>query len=285
MAQWQILTRLLPLYLLSLPLQAEISAERGEYLLNAGGCIACHTGDEGEELAGGYKIESPFGTFYSPNITPDEETGIGNWSDDDFVNAFQKGTSPAGEHYYPAFPYTSYTGMNRDDLLSLKAYLDTVPPVTAASREHELVWYASWRTALAGWKWLYFNEARFEPDSEQTDSWNRGAYLVRHLGHCGECHTPRNFFGGTDSAQELAGAPGFGDAKKAPNLTPHEDGLKAWRRSAWELFLEIGMLPNGDFAGGSMSPVIDENTSLLSSADRAAMIEYLRSLEALPNPD
>ena len=260
-------------------------ADHGEYLTNASGCVACHTAEEGQPMAGGRPLESPFGTFYTPNITPDNETGIGGWTDDEFVSALQDGLSPEGEHYYPAFPYPSYTGMSRSDLLDIKAHLNSLNPVNAANREHDLVWYASWRMPLVFWKWLYFDDSRFAIDSSQTEQWNRGAYLVRHLGHCGECHTPRSLLGGTESNLELAGAPGFGDAKAAPNLTPHEDGLKDWRRADLELFFEIGMLPNGDFAGGEMSAVVDENTALLTDEDRAAITAYLRQLKPLPKQD
>ena len=257
-------------------------ASHGEYLTNAGGCVACHTAEDGQPMAGGRSLESPFGTFYTPNITPDNETGIGGWTDDEFVSAFQEGLSPEGEHYYPAFPYPSYSGMSRSDLLDIKAYLNSLQPVTAANREHDLVWYASSRMPLVLWKWLYFDDSRFATDSSQTEQWNRGAYLVRHLGHCGECHTPRSALGGTEASLELAGAPGFGEAKAAPNLTPHGDGLKDWRRADLDLFFEIGMLPNGDFAGGEMSAVVDENTALLTDEDRAAITEYLRQLKPLP---
>lgn len=211
-------------------------ASHGEYLTNAGGCVACHTVENGQPMAGGRSLESPFGTFYTPNITPDNETGIGGWTDDEFVSAFQEGLSPEGEHYYPAFPYPSYSGMSRSDLLDIKAYLNSLQPVTAANREHDLVWYASSRMPLVLWKWLYFDDSRFATDSSQTEQWNRGAYLVRHLGHCGECHTPRSALGGTEASLELAGAPGFGEAKAAPNLTPHGDGLKDWRRADLDLF-------------------------------------------------
>ena len=257
-------------------------ASHGEYLTNAGGCVACHTAEDGQPMAGGRSLESPFGTFYTPNITPDNETGIGGWTDDEFVSAFQEGLSPEGEHYYPAFPYPSYSGMSRSDLLDIKAYLNSLQPVTAANREHDLVWYASSRMPLVLWKWLYFDDSRFAKDSSQTEQWNRGAYLVRHLGHCGECHTPRSALGGTEASLELAGAPGFGEAKAAPNLTPHGDGLKDWRRADLDLFFEIGMLPNGDFAGGEMSAVVYENTALLTDEDRAAITEYLRQLKPLP---
>jgi len=165
---------------------AEDSAiERGEYLVAAGGCVDCHTGEGGDSipLAGGRAIDSPFGTFYSPNITPDIETGIGNWSDNDFVNAFREGVSPDGDDYYPAFPYTSYTGITRSDLLAMKQYLFSLEPVAQKSPEHDLAWYISTRLAAKAWKLTNFDAGQFIPDKNESDQWNRGAYLVRHLGH------------------------------------------------------------------------------------------------------
>lgn len=206
-------------------------AQRGEYLTHAGGCSACHTQEDGPAMAGGRALESPFGTFYSPNITPHATAGIGTWSDAEFIAAFQEGLNPAGEHYYPAFPYPSYTGLSNADLLDIKAYLNSLPASTQANRQHDLVWYAQWRAPLYFWKWLYFNSERFAPEHDKAAAWNRGAYLVRHLGHCGECHTPRTILGGSRKHLELAGAAGFGEAKAAPNLTPHADGLQDWRGS------------------------------------------------------
>jgi len=230
-------------------------------------------------------MESPFGTFYTPNITPDPDTGIGGWTNEQFIKALQDGRRPDGSHYYPAFPYPSYTGISDTDATAIKAYLNSLEPVAQSTREHELVWYASMRWTLRFWNWLYLNNERFTPDLKQSDDWNRGAYLVRHLGHCAECHSPRTVLGGLRNNAELSGAPGFGDSKKAPNLTPHKDGLKGWSQSDWELLLEIGMLPNGDFAGGEMGAVVDDNTALLTAADRQAMIIYLRSLKPLPGRD
>lgn len=256
---------------------------RGEYLLHAGGCISCHTGDDDDSaaLAGGHAIESPFGVFYSPNITPDRETGIGHWSDDDFVTAFWEGKNPDGDHYFPSFPYTSYTGMSRDDLLALKAYLFTLEPVRKENREHDLWPIMSSRFAAGVWKLRYFDAGRFEPDPEQSDEWNRGAYLVRHLGHCGECHTPRSALGALDQDRELAGNPELTEDESAPNITPHrEDGIGRWSASDIDYFLEVGMLPDGDFTGSSMGPVIEDNTSQLTREDRRAIAAYLKSVPA-----
>ena len=258
---------------------------RGEYLIYAGGCITCHTEDRDDAppLAGGRAMESPFGTFYSPNITPDRETGIGNWSDDDFVNAFWNGVSPDGEHYYPAFPYTAYTGVSRDDLIAMKAYLMTLDPVQNDNKEHELAWYMSGRVAAGAWKELNFKPGRFVPDPEKDEQWNRGAYLVRHLGHCGECHTPRGRLGVLQHDLEFAGAK-LGD-EQVPNITQHRsDGIGRWSASDIEYFLDIGMLPDGDFAGSSMVDVIEDSTSKLTREDRLAIAAYLKSVPPRETP-
>ncbi len=259
--------------------------ERGKYLLYAGGCISCHTedSDDAVPLAGGRAMESPFGTFYSPNITPDTVTGIGSWSDDDFVDALWEGLSPDGEHYFPAFPYTSYTGVSRDDLLAMKAYLFSIGPVQQESKEHDLAWYISTRLAAGAWKELNFDGARFVTDETKDEQWNRGAYLVRHLGHCGECHTPRSNLGVPQTDQEMAGSQ-IGD-ESIPNITPHRvDGIGRWSTSDIEYFLDIGMLPDGDFSGGSMGDVIEDNTSRLTREDRLAIAAYLKSVPPREDP-
>ena len=266
-------------------LAQEDIVERGEYLLYAGGCISCHTedSDEAVPLAGGRAMETPFGTFYSPNITPDAATGIGNWSDDEFVSAFWEGVSPEGEHYFPAFPFTSYTGVSREDLLAIKAYLFSLEPVRYESKEHDLAWYMSTRLAAGAWKELNFDSARFAPDTTQDEQWNRGAYLVRHLGHCGECHTPRSSLGVVQRDLEMAGSR-LGDERIA-NITQHRvDGIGRWSTSDIEYFLDIGMLPDGDFAGSSMGDVIEDNTSKLTREDRLAIAAYLKSVPPRETP-
>lgn len=255
--------------------------ERGEYLIHAGGCITCHTEDVdgAAPLAGGYALKSPFGTFYSPNITPDKETGIGNWSDAEFVAAFWEGVSPEGEPYFPAFPYTSYTGISRDDLLAIKAYLFSLDPVRKQNRDHDLAWYMSSRLAAGVWKRRYFVAGRFEPDAGKSEQWNRGAYLVRHLGHCGECHTPRSDTGVLLRDRELSGSAAVEDGETVPNITNDAvHGIGKWTADDIEYFLDIGMLPDGDFAGSSMSDVIQDNTSKLTREDRLAIAEYLKSV-------
>jgi mono/diheme cytochrome c family protein len=264
---------------------ADTIVQRGHYLVYAGGCITCHTDQEhsGAYLAGGRALKTPFGTFYTPNITPDKETGIGRWSDDDFVRAFREGVNPQGENLYPAFPYTSYTGITREDLLAIKAYLFSVPVVHHPNREHDLPWYLSYRWLLSGWKWLNFEPGVFKPDPSRSAQWNRGAYLVRHLGHCGECHTPRNWMGGMERRRALAGNPDGPEGGKVPDITPDtKTGIGTWSVSDIDYFLLTAMLPDGDFAGSGMSEVIDDNTSHLTAEDRKAIAEYLKAVPALP---
>jgi mono/diheme cytochrome c family protein len=269
--------------LLSPPLTAnEDLVERGKYLIHAGGCLTCHTAEDDDAIpfAGGRALESPFGTFYSPNITPDRQTGIGDWSDDDFVQAFWEGVTPSGEHYFPAFPYTAYTGVARGDLLAMKAYLFSLEPIEKENREHDLPFVMSSRRSAGAWKSRYFDARRFETDSAQSDEWNRGAYLVRHLGHCGECHTPRTRLGALRDTHELRGNPDGSGGEKIPNITADPDeGIGKWSKSDIEYFLDIGMLPDGDFAGGSMASVIEDSTSQLTPADRLAIATYLQSLK------
>lgn len=262
--------------------------ERGKYLIHAGGCITCHTEDaEGAvPLSGGRVLDSPYGIFYSPNITPDKATGIGNWSDAEFVRAFHDGRNPDGEAYYPAFPYTAYTGMTRADILDIKAYLFSLAPVAKHNREHELPFYMSSRLAAKAWQASYFTAARFAPDPQKSASWNRGAYLVRHLGHCGECHTPRGRLGVLIHDRELAGNPDGPDDGSVPNITPDKkDGIGRWSLRDIEYFLDIGMEPDGDFSGGAMAPVIEDNTSQLTNADRLAIATYLQALPPLPDEE
>lgn len=264
---------------------ANDSIVRGEYLVYAGGCISCHTEDRDNAvpLAGGRALETPFGTFYPPNITPDVATGIGSWSDEDFLNALWEGVSPEGKDYFPAFPYTSYTGVSREDLLAIKAYLFSLDPVAKESPDHELKWYISTRLAAGAWKALNFEPARFEPDRLRDPQWNRGAYLVRHLGHCGECHTPRSVTGVLETGREFSGSK-LGE-EKVPNISPDRAaGIGRWSESDIEYFLDIGMLPDGDFAGSSMVDVIEDNTSHLTRDDRRSIAHYLKSVPPQPSP-
>jgi mono/diheme cytochrome c family protein len=262
--------------------------ERGAYLFIAADCQACHTDvkNKGAAMAGGRALKTPFGTFYSPNITPDPETGIGNWSDEDFIRALREGVSPEDDYYFPAFPYTSYTRMTDRDILDLKAYLFSLPPVKQANREHEIDFPFGWRFTLGPWQWINFTPGPMSPDPAKDAVWNRGAYLVRALGHCGECHTPRGWLGGTDEAYALSGTPDGPEGDKVPNVTPHpETGLGGWEKDAIIRVLRTGMLPDGDYVGSGMGEVVDTSTSKLTDADRDAIATYLMSLPPIDNPD
>ncbi len=256
---------------------AEADSARGEQVYRAAGCQGCHT-QEGEGqplLAGGRALATPFGTFYSPNITPDRETGIGEWSQADFERALRQGEAPDGRPYYPAFPYTSYSGMNDQDLADLWAYLRSQPAVALANRDHALDFPFSWRWLTRIWRWLFFDPAPFQPEPAGDAVWNRGAYLVRHLGHCGECHSPRNFLGAIDEDLPLAGNPSGPDGKKVPSITARS--LSDWSEADLADLLDYGLTPDGDVMAGAMREVIKHGTAHISDADRLAIARYLKT--------
>ncbi len=262
-------------------------ATRGEYLFRAAGCYACHTRPVpgARPLAGGRAFATPYGTFYSPHITPDPDHGIGRWALADFARALRQGEAPDGSHYFPAFPFPSYTGMEDQDLADLWAYLQGVDPVPEANRAHDLSFPFGFRFLAGVWKWLFFEEGVFQPEPEKDASWNRGAYLVRHLGHCGECHTPRNLLGALQDDRQLAGTLEGPDGKKVPNVTPHpKDGIGEWSDLDITFFLQLGVLPDGDVAGGAMEDVIREGTGHLTDEDRKAIEAYLKSLPEHAGP-
>ncbi len=266
-------------------LSDQSAVDRGRYIFDAGGCASCHRDAKagGAGLTGGPALEMPFGTFYGPNITPDPDHGIGRWTDRDFLRAMREGLGPDGRHYYPAFPYTSYTGATDRDLLDLKAYLFAQPPVAQTSRPHDVGFPYSIRPLLWFWKLLNFDPVRWRPDAAKSDSWNRGSYLVETLTHCRECHTPRKFLGGLDTSRWMAGAR-LGDGKSlAPNLTPHEQGLARWSESDITLALDFGFTPDGEAFGGVMGEVVRNTTGRLTTADRLAIAVYLKALPALPS--
>ncbi len=258
----------------------------GEEMFWAGGCESCHAADkaEGEDqlkLGGGQALATPFGTFHAPNISPDPEHGIGGWSDLDFVNAMKYGVAPGGVHLYPAFPYTSYQRMRIEDILDLKAFMDTLPPVAAPSLPHELPFPFGIRRGLGLWQLLYVDGKTFEPDPAQNEQLNRGAYLVLGPGHCGECHTPRNIIGGPDNAHAFTGGPAPEGTGKIPNITPA--GMDDWSEADIANMLETGFTPDFDSVGGSMAAVV-RNTAKLSAGDRAAIAAYIANLPPLAAP-
>lgn len=257
-------------------------ADRGARLAGLAGCAACHT-PEGDDAvaAGGFALETPFGTFYGSNLTPDPETGLGDWTFEDFERAMRRGKSPEGRPYYPAFPYPSFTLVDDRDLEDLWAWLRTLEPVRREVPDHEVrpAYRGAFRVGL--WRWFGFRRGPWEDDPDHDAAWNRGAYLVEGLGHCGECHTPRTGIGVPRRRWHLAGTDL--PPEPGPNLTPHEDALADWSVGDWTDFLDLGMLPDGDFVGGEMARVVDEGTAVLSDEDRAAIATYLRSLT--PRPD
>jgi mono/diheme cytochrome c family protein len=269
------------------PIFAAGDPKHGEYVARLGGCHSCHTDPAKKDapLAGGLALATPYGTFYVPNITPDPETGIGGWSVTDFVNAMTEGVAPDGRPYYPAFPYPSYTRMHRQDLLDLKAYLDTVKPVRNAVRPHDLRFPYNIRSALRLWKWLFFHPGAFRPDAGKSAAWNRGAYLVTGPGHCGECHTVRNFLGATKNTYALAGMKKGPDGKRVANITPHpQEGIGLWSADDMVEFLKTGQRPFGEEVGAPMDEVIANNTSHWTLGDRKATAEYLLSLPPRETP-
>jgi cytochrome c5 len=252
--------------------------KRGEYLAKVADCIGCHTDTKhnGAAFAGSLGIETPFGTLYSPNITPDKETGIGNWNDEEFITAMTKGYGPKG-HYFPVFPFTSFTEVSRDDLLAIKAYLFSIPPVKNVPPENEMLWPFSVRMAQMGWKTLFFNKGEYKYDPEHTVEWNRGAYLVQGLGHCGECHTPRNIFGATKSKYFLSGA--FVGGYYAPNITSY--GLSDIPNEEIEdVFTKEQMVKKAGHVEGPMEEVDHNSLRYLSHEDLHAMVVYLRTVQS-----
>lgn len=271
----------------ALPAAAAGDPKHGEYVARLGGCHSCHTDPRKKDapLAGGLALKTPYGTFYVPNITPDPETGIGRWNEADFIRAMARGVAPDGSHYYPAFPFTSYTRMLRQDIADLKAYLDTVKPVRNAVRSHDLRFPYNVRFALAVWKWLYFEPGSFKTDPGKSASWNRGAYLVTGPGHCGECHTARNFLGASDEKHAFAGMKKGPDGKRVANITPHpKDGIGLWSISDTVEFLKTGKLPYGETTDPPMDEVINNNTSHWNDSDLKATAEYLLSLPQRKTP-
>ena len=258
---------------------AEPDLANGEQVFHAGGCASCH----GEDLAGGHEMHTPFGTFHVPNISPDPGAGIGAWSTLDLVNAMLRGVSPSGEHYYPAFPYTSYARMKLADVVDLKAYLDTFEPRAAAVTDHEIAFPWNVRRGIGLWKKRYLSEQAVIADEGLSDAALRGRYLVEAVGHCGECHSPRDRFGGPDNGEWLAGGPNPDGEGKIPNITPDKDGLADWSEADIAYYLESGFTPDYDTAGGSMVAV-QENLAKLPATELAAIAAYLKAVPAKPDP-
>jgi mono/diheme cytochrome c family protein len=256
-------------------------AKRGEYVSKAAGCVGCHTEEEKGAVpyAGGRALKTPFGTFYGPNITPHREAGIGAWSEADFVRAMREGRRPDGANLFPAFPYTSFTRMSDGDLRDLWAYLRSLPVNATPSRPHELGFFYRWRFLITIWKWFFFTPGPLVADAARSAVLDRGAYLVQALGHCGECHTPRNFLGAMKSSRFLGGAK-LGKTA-VPNITPTR--LKKVSDAELKEVLRTAMTSDGDVLAESMAEVVRNTTSQLTEHDLDAVIAYLRSLAPLPD--
>ncbi len=257
-------------------------AARGETWFWAGGCSSCHAaekakGDERLRLGGGRRLVTPFGAFTAPNISPDPADGIGAWTEADFANAIRRGVAPDRRHYYPSFPYASYTRMKLEDVADLWAFLRTLPPVAGQQPGHDLRFPYSIRRGVGLWKLAFLSDAPAVALDTDGPEATRGQYLVEGPGHCGECHTPRNFAGALDNARWLAGAPAPEGPGRIPNITSGDGGIGDWSAEDIAYFLESGFTPDFDTAGGSMVEV-QENLAMLAPPDLAAIAAYLKAV-------
>ncbi len=261
--------------------------DRGEYLARAGDCVACHTEPGGTEFAGGRAMPTPFGNLYTPNITPDDETGIGRWTADEFYRMMHTGLSRDGTLLYPAMPFASYTKVTREDCDAIFAYLQSVPPAKRKNRPHELRFPFNKRDLLLGWRTLYFKEGEYKADPAQSAPWNRGAYLVQGLGHCSMCHTAINALGGSSESKEFEGGMIPNQNWYAPSLTSNrEAGLGDWSQQDGVDFLVAGASHRGAVYG-PMAEVVYNSLQYMTDEDAQAMVVYLKTLpprdsEALP---
>jgi mono/diheme cytochrome c family protein len=258
--------------------------ERGEYLAHAADCMVCHTTQGGQEYAGGLGFKLPFGTLYSTNITPDKETGIGNYSDQDFLNAVHRGTRRDGARLYPAMPFTSYTYMSDADALAIKAYLFSLPPVRVAAPVNTLTFPFNQRWAMGFWSIVFNPDTRFTPDTSKSPEWNRGAYFAEALAHCGECHTPRNLAFALDNRKKFAGALTAG--WRAFNISSDKDtGVGAWSDDELVSYLSIGHATGHGSASGPMGEAVDQSLSHMKPEDIRAVVAYLRSVPPIASTD
>jgi mono/diheme cytochrome c family protein len=261
--------------------QAQPSAEtiaHGKAMVDAANCAGCHTADPAKPFAGGKRIDTPFGGIYSPNLTPDRDTGLGGWSDDNFYQALRNGMAPNGSRYYPAFPYPYFTKLTRQDILAIKAYLATLTPVSNTPPPRQLHWPLNYRILMRGWDWLFFKPGILLPDQQKSPDWNRGRYLVEGAGHCGACHTPKNVFGADKNSHVFGG--GLVQDQFAPRLdAAPRSGLKSWSVDDIVEYLQSGR--NGrSHADGLMAEVVLDSTSVMSDADVRAIAVYLKDLPA-----
>ena len=252
---------------------------KGEYLLNAGDCVSCHTAPGGKPLAGGLKVTTPFGPMVTPNITPDKDTGIGSFTDDQFYRAMHEGIGARGEYLYPVFPFPWYTKVTRDDALAIKAYLFSLPAVHAEQATNQLSFPFNIRASLAGWREAFFKAEDFKPDPAKSAEVNRGAYLVEGLGHCAECHTPHNVAGASVDSKAYQGA--AIDGWYAPNISSDMvEGIGSWSQEQLLAYLKTGTAPGKGIVAGPMAQVVHESLSKLTDADVTDIALYLKQLPA-----
>jgi mono/diheme cytochrome c family protein len=264
--------------------QAADDLARGKYLTEAADCEACHTVEGGQPFAGGRPFDTDFGTLYSPNITPDKETGIGAWSDADFLKAVHEGIGKDGKNLYPAFPYAAYTYLTDQDVLAIKAYLFSLAPVKNTAPENTLRAPYNNRGLMKIWASLYNPKERFQPVADKSPSWNRGAYLVEALGHCGDCHTPRTALQALDNRRKFAG--GMAEGWRAYNLSSDkESGIGTWTQEDMEQYLKTGHSANRGSAFGPMAQAVHLSFQKLTPSDVSAIVEYVRSVPPVSTPD
>ena len=271
---------------MALPARAadEAAVKRGAYLFVAADCAGCHTDvkNNGKPLAGGRALATPFGTFYAPNITPDPQYGIGNWTEAQFHRSLREGINKHGGYMFPVFPFPSFTGLSDADISDLYAFLKTQAPVPQKNKPHEIRPPFGFRFGLAFWRLLFFKEGPWQPDPTQDALWNRGSYLANAVAHCGECHTPRNLMGAMKTSLAYSGNPKGPDGQKAPNITPDpKRGIGTWSLEDIETVLKTGQLPYFDTVGSGMAEVV-KGTSQLTDEDRHAIAVYLKSLRPVP---
>ena len=253
---------------------------QGKSLVVAGDCASCHTADPARPFAGGKRIDTPFGAIYAPNLTPDRETGLGTWSDADFVRALRYGVAPDGSRYYPAFPYPNFTKLTRDDILSIRAYLATLTPFQNKAPPPELRFPLNVRAVMRVWNFIFFKPGILEPDQQKAADWNRGRYLVEGAGHCGACHTPKNILGADRRERAFAG--GKVDGWFAPRLDgAARSGLQSWSVDDIVEYLQSGRNAKSH-ADGLMAEVVVNSTSKMSDGDVRAIAVYLKSLPLGP---
>ena len=255
------------------------SIARGKYLFTAAGCASCHGGEGGKGLpSGGLGLDTQFGTFRVPNITPDKQFGIGGWSLGDFHTALRDGIGPDGQYLYPAFPYTTFTHMSDADIADLYAYLRSLPAAAVPNKASAIRFPYNWRALLVFWRGLFFTPGPLQADPDKTADWNRGNYLVHAVVHCEECHTPRNALGAVNERMAFSGNIGGPDGQNAPNITSDSaTGIGDWSIDDIQLLLKSGLTPDSDFVGSGMRAVV-VGTSQLTDADRHAIAVYLKTV-------